>query len=307
MNNFYIIIAILCFTPISSITAMQNTDTQKLTIGFIPIENASKLQSNAQNFEYYLETYLDNIDIEIIIPTSYEMIIEGLRFGHIDAAFMDAGSSWISHQKTGSEVIFAEVVNGKVNYNATLYTRSDDYEIQNIQDTLGKKVAFTSITGSSGFIVPMGKLIKSDSVDVDRSDFVSIEASLANIFDSYTFAGGYKAALKLLINKSVDVAFASDTAPQNFLSTNEQNQIQAVEIIGSVPSHTFVVSANLSPYVIESLSNALINLNYEEHNDILKNIYGADALLPTTTKMHIYEFGTYIDTLTGVEDKILNR
>lgn len=304
---YYIILFIVFFIPISLVHAMENEDIHKLTIGLIPVENASELQTDAKNFEQYLEAYLQNVEIDIVIPTSYEMIIEGMRFGHIDAAFMDAGSSWISHKKTGSEVIFAEVVNGKINYNSTLYTRLDDNNIQNIQDVVGKKIAFTSITGSSGFIVPMGKIIESNLAEVDTTDFVSIESSLANIFDSYTFAGGYKAALKLLINGNVDVAFASDTAPQNFLTLIEQHKIKSTEIMGSVPSHTFVVSNNLPTHIIKSLSNALINLNYEENNLILKNIYGADALLPTTTKMHIFEFGKYIDTLTGIEDKILNR
>jgi len=28
-------------------------------------------------------------DVKIVVPTNYEIIIEGLKFGHIDAAFMD--------------------------------------------------------------------------------------------------------------------------------------------------------------------------------------------------------------------------
>jgi len=40
---------------------------------------------------------------------------------------------------------------------------------------------------------------------------------------------------------------------------------------------------------------------------ILKNVYGAEALLPTTTSMHIGEFGTYIDSLTGLDQQILDK
>lgn len=307
MKKLFYMIIVLFFIQIFPVSGMQISEMQNITIGFIPVENATQLQSSAQTFENYLEQYLDGIDVKIVVPTSYEMLIEGLRFGHIDASFMDAGSSWIAHKKTGAEVIFAEVVNGKVNYNATLYTKYEDDTIQNIEDTIGKKVAFTSITGSSGFIVPMGKLLKSNLINDTPNDFVSLEASLSNIFANYTFAGGYKAALKLLVNGNVDAAFSSDTAPQNFLTIEEQNKIKVAEIIGSVPSHTFVVSSNLPNNIVQKLSNALISLNYEANNNILNNIYGADALVPTTTKMHISEFGEYIDTLVGIEDKILNR
>ena len=38
-----------------------------------------------------------------------------------------------------------------------------------------------------------------------------------------------------------------------------------------------------------------------DNNQILKDIYGADALLPTTAEMHIGNFGQYLDLLPGIE------
>ncbi len=51
----------------------------------------------------------------------------------------------------------------------------------------------------------------------------------------------------------------------------------------------------------------MLELNEDENNHILKNVYGAEALLPTTTTMHIGEFGTYIDSLTGLDQQILDK
>ena len=56
-----------------------------------------------------------------------------------------------------------------------------------------------------------------------------------------------------------------------------------------------------------ALVNALVNLNYAENNDILRNIYGAEALLPTSTAMHIGDFGKFIDALVGLDQKILDK
>jgi len=36
-------------------------------------------------------------------------------------------------------------------------------------------------------------------------------------------------------------------------------------------------------------------------------LYGAEALLPTTTEMHIGDFGTYIEALTGLDQLILDK
>ena len=55
-----------------------------------------------------------------------------------------------------------------------------------------------------------------------------------------------------------------------------------------------------------ALVDALIKLNYDENNHILKDLYGAEALVPTTTTMHIGEFGDYIDALTGLDQLILD-
>ncbi len=279
---------------------------EKLTIGFIPTEKANELTPNAEKFEMFLEKRLQT-DVEIVVPTNYEIIIEGLTFGHIDAAFMDTGPGWIAHQRSGAEVVAAEVVQGKVNYQATVWAKTDNDSINSLQDSIGKRVAFTSITGSSGFIRPMGILVTNGDITLNGDDLIALEAALKDTFESYTFAGGYKAALELLLNDNVDVAFGSDIAPQKYLTPEQQKQLRIVEQIGPVPSHVFVVSADMSESTKTLLVNAMLELNEDENNQILKDIYGADALLPTTTTMHIGEFGNYIDSLTGLDQKILDK
>lgn len=117
---------------------------------------------------------------------------------------------------------------------------------------------------------------------------------------------GYKAALELLINGNVDVAFGSDIAPQQYLEPKDQSKLRAVTTIGPVPSHVFMVNSNMSENTKDLLIDTLIELNYDENNAILKDLYGAEALVPTTTTMHIGEFGTFIDVLTGLDQKILD-
>jgi len=284
----------------------ESIDVDTITIGFIPVEKADELTSKAQALETFLENKL-GVDVEIVIPTNYETIIEGMRFGHIDAAFMDTGPAWITHQRTGAEVVLAELVAGKVNYQATVWTLAENDSIHSLEDTVGKKVAFTSITGSSGFVRPMGTLVTEGHINIVGDDIVALQSALADNFESYTFAGGYKAALNLLLNGDVDVAFGSDIAPQKYLELEDQAKLRPVTTIGPVPSHVFMVSAEMSDYTRNALVDALIELNYDENNSILTNLYGAEALVPTTTTMHIGNFGTFIDTLTGLDQLILDK
>ena len=296
----------LTTNEIINVSSESNTvDVDTITIGFIPVEKADELTPKAKELETFLENQL-GVDVEIVVPTNYETIIEGMRFGHIDAAFMDTGPAWITHQRTGAEVVMAELVAGKVNYQATVWALADNDSINSLADTVGKKVAFTSITGSSGFVRPMGTLVTEGHITIEGDDIVALESALKNNFESYTFAGGYKAALTLLLQGEVDVAFGSDIAPQKYLELKDQAKLRAVTTIGPVPSHVVMVSSDMSDSTKKALVDALIQLNYDENNHILTNLYGAESLVPTTTTMHIGEFGNFIDALTGLDQKILD-
>ena len=292
---------------IIQVSSQQGVDVSELTIGFIPIEKADELTPKAESLEKFLEEKMPGVDFKIVVPNNYETIIEGMKFGHIDAAFMDTGPAWIAHNRAGAEAVLAEVVKGKVNYQATVWTKSDNDSINSLEDTLGKKVAFTSITGSSGFVRPMGTLVTQGHINVEGDDIIALEAALANSFENYTFAGGYKAALQLLLNDHVDVAFGSDIAPKKYLDPVDQGKLKAVDTIGPVPSHVFMVSSEISDGTKAALVSALVELNYAENNQILRNLYGAEALLPTSTEMHIGDFGKFIDALVGLDQKILDK
>ena len=292
---------------IIQVSSQQGVDVSELTIGFIPIEKADELTPKAESLEKFLEEKMSGVNFKIVVPNNYETIIEGMKFGHIDAAFMDTGPAWIAHNRAGAEAVLAEVVKGKVNYQATVWTKSDNDSINSLEDTLGKKVAFTSITGSSGFVRPMGTLVTQGHINIEGDDIIALQAALADSFENYTFAGGYKAALQLLLNDHVDVAFGSDIAPKKYLDPVDQGKLKAVDTIGPVPSHVFMVSSEISDGTKAALVSALVELNYAENNQILRNLYGAEALLPTSTEMHIGDFGKFIDALVGLDQKILDK
>ena len=50
-----------------------------------------------------------------------------------------------------------------------------------------------------------------------------------------------------------------------------------------------------------------ISASYDSKSYVLKDIYGADALLPTTAEMHIGNFGQYLDLLPGIEKATFDK
>jgi len=200
----------------------------------------------------------------------------------------------------------AEVKKGKVGYYATVWQRADS-DYSSIDEAIGNKVAFTSITGSSGFIRPIGTLVDRGLITVEGDDIIALKQALDNSFEYHAFGGGYKAALELLLNGSVEMAFGSDIAPEKYLTEEQQAQLKKVDTLGLVPSHVFVVSDDLSSKTKEHLVDSMVKLNHQDNNQILKDVYGADALLPTTAEMHIGNFGQYLDLLPGIEQATFEK
>jgi len=77
---------------IIQLSSQQNFEVTELTIGFIPSEKADELTPKAESLARFFESEFNGkVDFKIVVPTNYEIIIEGLKFGHIDSAFMDTG------------------------------------------------------------------------------------------------------------------------------------------------------------------------------------------------------------------------
>ena len=71
--------------------------------------------------------------------------------------------------------------------------------LHTIEDVIGKRVAFTSRTGSSGFLMPIGWLIAHDHIRPVGNELTDLEAALQASFAATTDAGGYQQALQALV------------------------------------------------------------------------------------------------------------
>ncbi|MCE2509190.1 MAG: PhnD/SsuA/transferrin family substrate-binding protein [Nitrosopumilaceae archaeon] len=233
-------------------------------------------------------------------------IPQGIRFGHIDAAIMDTGPGWFAHTLADADVVMAEVDGGRIYYQATAWVSVDNNEIDSIDDVLGKKVSFTSQTGSSGFIRPFGTLVSEGHVAVNGDDAVALQDAIDSAFASHAFPGSYGGAADLLVRGQVDVAFGNDRL-HTYLEDEDRGLIKPAFTIGPVPSHVLVVSSDMSENTRKALIDAMLELNTDEYNDILLALYGADAMLPTTTVLHLASFGENLSALPGFDDRLLGR
>ncbi|MGH7459235.1 MAG: phosphate/phosphite/phosphonate ABC transporter substrate-binding protein [Longimicrobiaceae bacterium] len=272
-------------------------------LGFLPAERAEDFSAKAGALAAYLEREME-VEVEVLIPTAYEPLIEALRFGNLDAAFLDAAPAWIAHRRAGAEVVLAERrEDGRTFYYGEGFTRTGS-DVNSLQDVLGKRVAHTSWTGSSGFVLPIGTMIDRGLIEVEGNEFPDLQRALERSFESYSMAGGYKAAMELLAGGQVDVAFGADDAPERFLEPEDRSKVRSFVRLGRVPSHPVVVRRGLPAEVRDDFVAAMLGLT-RERPDIYRELYGVEGVVETTTEEHLGDFGPAVGALSGLHAQFL--
>lgn len=285
-------------------TVSEIPDTFKL--GLLPTESATEMRTNAADLADFLSENMDQ-PVEVTIPNSYEALLEALRFGHIDAAFLDSGPAAIAHSQFGAEVVLAEVNNGETSYIASLFIRNDENEITELSDIIGKRIAFTSWTGSSGFLFPIGSLVNEDLITPEDDSLAALDTALGDSFAAHVFSGGYSQSLELLLNGQADVIGGAHNIAKRFLEPEDQGKIKKLVELGPVPSHPVVIHPKLSSEVRERFVSSMLRLNEEENRSILLNLYGVDELRSTDTKSHMTDFINIIKALPAIENKLMEK
>jgi phosphonate transport system substrate-binding protein len=189
-----------------------------LVLGFLPSAQADSVLPNAQKLADFLSERIGR-PVEVVVPSTYEPLIEGFRFNRIDVAFLDGGPAWIAHKRTGAEVILAETNKGAAFYWAEAFTKVGS-GITSIDQLAGKRLAFTSRTGSSGFLMPIGTLVAEGRLPVEGEGLDALERALQATYRSTIDAGGYQQALKAVLDGRADVAFGGHDVPLRFLNAD---------------------------------------------------------------------------------------
>lgn len=251
------------------------------------------IDENPQLLADYLSDVLD-IPVELYSVDSEGAIIEALRFGNADIAFMDGGAAWVGWKEYGLAAMAADQKSdGRTYYNAHAWVKADsemaaaylddDPSTDPFSLLEGKTSCHTGWLKSAGMLLPMGYLIGNDYATVigDGDDIASLRDTIngffssdASIPDSGTPYYGYSGAVKCLSDGTGDVAFAKDSTVDSYCGNDDSNQNEdwclerdqyvALPTFGQAPSHPVMYNPQLLDIQTRtSVLNALMSLNYE--------------------------------------------
>ncbi len=274
-------------------------EEKKLVIAVQPTSTPEQLNAQAKELEKFLEDRL-GVDVELRFPTTFAGVVESLRYGHADAAFMSAWPASLANTYAGAEVVLAEVrevVIGTEKTEAPSYFSywvvPKDSPYTSLEQLRGKKVAFPSALSTSGYVAPVARLVELGYIKSDPGK----TADTKQFFGEVLFAGGYAQGWEALKKGQVDVAIIAGDVTES-LYKDVLSNTRVLEQQGPLPSHAVVFSKDLKDPLRTKLYDALMALGDPSHRDLMRKFISGIFVRfqPATTSEHLGKLQQYLNT-----------
>lgn len=218
-----------------------------------------------------------NMEVKEIQASDYTAIIEALRTGKADMAYMGALAVAMGAERAGVTPIVMKASNGdkaQAVYHSVFVTQKDNSEINSIKDFKGKTIAFVDPDSTSGNLVPTSEIMKAFP-DLHLTN-EKIHTN-GEFFEAVSFSGKHQAGLQAVIKGDVDIVPISDQImASEFKNGNaDENAVKVVHSSAAIPAEAMVVSKTVNEDLKKTLTKFLVEYNNKDYFD--KVIKKADA------------------------------
>lgn len=218
-----------------------------------------------------------NMEVKEIQASDYTAIIEALRTGKADMAYMGALAVAMGSERAGVTPIVMKAPNGdkaQAVYHSVFVTQKDNNEINSIKDFKGKTIAFVDPDSTSGNLVPTSEIMKAFP-DLHLTN-EKIHTN-GEFFEAVSFSGKHQAGLQAVIKGDVDIVPISDQImASEFKNGNaDENAVKVVHSSAAIPAEAMVVSKTVNEDLKKTLTKFLVEYNNKDYFD--KIIKKADA------------------------------
>lgn len=211
--------------------------------------------------------------MEEIQASDYNAIIEALRTGNADMAYMGSQALALGVERTDLEPIVMKAEEGdpeRAIYHSVLIARADNDEINAIEDIQGKTMAFVDPDSTSGNLVPTAEIIQAFPDENLNSDMLHTNG---DFFEAVSFSGSHQAGLQAVIKGDVDVAPISDQILASEIANGAaaEGDVKIIHESGAIPAECMVVAGHVSDEVRQTLTDFLTSYDNEQYfTDVIK-------------------------------------
>jgi phosphonate transport system substrate-binding protein len=239
---------------------------QKVVVALKPDKNPDQMIEEKKALADFLSPKLGK-PVEVIIPTSSAVIIEGFANGTIDVAYLSS-LDMINARKAGAaEILLAGEIDGKTSYQSYWVTLKEK-PYKSVEELKGKPIAFASRTSTSGYIIPMWDLKQKGLIsEPDPEQFFGA--------GNVSYGTGYVSAIERVLNGQVEAAAVSYYVldKDKHLSAEQRAQLRNLAEQGPVPTHVLAVRTGIAAEDRHKLKEALVSLNEEEHVSLRDRLF----------------------------------
>lgn len=254
----------------------QQAEKKTFTIAYAPNESTTDSTDARSTLAKDLGKVI-NMDVKEIQASDYTAIIEALRTGKADMAYMGALAVAMGAERAGVTPIVMKAPNGdkaQAVYHSVFVTQKNNNEINSIKDFKGKTIAFVDPDSTSGNLVPTSEIMKAFP-DLHLTN-EKIHTN-GEFFEAVSFSGKHQAGLQAVIKGDVDIVPISDQImASEFKNGNaDENAVKVVHSSAAIPAEAMVVSKTVNEDLKKTLTKFLVEYNNKDYFD--KVIKKADA------------------------------
>ncbi len=222
------------------------------------------------------------IPVEIVIPASYGATVEALVSDKAHVAYLSSIPYILAAEETSMRILLAEVRDGRTDYDSIFVVHKDS-PIQSLEELRGKRMAFTSATSTSGYMMPYARLV--------HEGFLPPGANPREFFSQISFSGGYDLALMAVHQKRADVCAVSYYTMEGpradiYVPKEIRDELRVLERTSGVPTHLIGARGDLPEELITKLQEALLGIS-KERPDLLADVYGAAEFAIVDEETHL--------------------
>ena len=242
------------------------------TIAYAPNESTTESADARNGLAKDLGEFL-GCEVEEIQASDYNAIIEALRTGSADMAYMGSQALALGVERTDLEPIVMKPEDGdpdKAIYHSVFITNSANDAINSIEDIKGRTMAFVDPDSTSGNLVPTAEIIKAFPDDNLNSDMLHTNG---DFFEAVSFSGSHQAGLQAVVKGDVDVAPISDQILASEIANGNasENDVKIIHESGAIPAEAMVVAEHVDQETRDKLTEFLTSCENEDYfADVIK-------------------------------------
>ncbi|MBJ6361275.1 phosphate/phosphite/phosphonate ABC transporter substrate-binding protein [Paenibacillus sp. GCM10012307] len=278
-------------------TANEGYVPEKLTVQFVPSQNADTLEAKAKPLEKLLSDRL-HIPVKVSVSTDYNTIIEAMASKKVDVGFLPPTAYVLAKEKGAAEVILqaqrfgvkdetGEPTDQLVDFYKAMIIVKKDSPIKSVEELKDKRIAYQNVTSSAGFVWPAGKLMEAGLNPLKDVQAITIK--------------GHDQGVLAVLNGDVDAAAVFQDA-RNIVKKDYPKVFEDTRVLAfteKIPNDTISVRSDINKEWAEKIQQAFIDIGKDtEGHAIIKDIYSHEGYVKSEDKVFdiVRQYGEKVKT-----------